>query len=179
MSHLDAARDGDEQALAHLDALHRLARHLTGRGPDAEDLVQETFARAFRGSARFTPGTDLRAWLFRILRNAFLDGWRRDLRSPIDPEAAVPDADGGAPAPGEAWLRGDAELEALRRVVGEELEAALAELPEAWRTVVLLDHEGLDDVEIAAVMACPQGTVRSRLSRARRALRARLADYRR
>jgi RNA polymerase sigma-70 factor (ECF subfamily) len=177
VSHLDAAGDGATEALVHLDALHRLARHLTGRGSDAEDLVQETFARALRGAARFTPGTDLRAWLFRILRNAFLDGWRREARGPIDPDAAPADG-AGAPA-GEAWLRGDAELEALRRVVGAELEAALAELPEAWRTVVLLDQEGLDDAEIAEVVACAPGTVKSRLSRARAALRARLAEYRR
>jgi RNA polymerase sigma-70 factor (ECF subfamily) len=156
-----------------------VARRLTRRPADAEDLVQETYARALRGAARFTPGTDLRAWLFRVLRNAFLDGRRREARGlPIDGDAD-PDL---APQPGaaaEGWLRGDAELERLRRVVGEEIEEALRALPEDARTVVLLDLEGLGEAEIAEVMGCAPGTVKSRLHRARAALRARLAEYRR
>jgi RNA polymerase sigma-70 factor, ECF subfamily len=166
--------------LAHLDALHRLARHLTASPPDAEDLVQETYVRALRGAARFRPGTDLRAWLFRILRNAFLDGRRREERSPVD-AAGEPSQAAEAPAAAGAGelLRGDAELERLRRVVGEEIEAALRTLSEDARTVVLLDVEGLSEAEIAEVMGCPAGTVKSRLFRARLALRERLAEYRR
>jgi RNA polymerase sigma-70 factor (ECF subfamily) len=161
--------------LAHLDALHRLARSLTRSAADAEDLVQETYARAFRGGAGFTPGSNLRAWLFRILRNAFLDVRRREGRAPVE-LAAEEQAD---PAAAEGWLRGDGELERLRRVVGEEIEAALRTLSEDGRTVVLLDLEGLDEAEIAEVMGCAPGTVKSRLHRARAALRERLADYRR
>ncbi len=164
--------------LAHLDALHRLAHHLTSSAADAEDLVQETYARAFRGAARFEPGTDLRAWLFRILRNTFLDGRRREERSPLDLDAelaAATESLGGGREDG--WLRGDAELERLRRVVGEEIEAALRTLSEDARTAVLLDLEGLSEAEMAEVMGCPPGTVKSRLSRARLALRERLAEY--
>jgi len=167
-----------DDPLDHLDALHRLARHLTASPPDAEDLVQETYARAFRGAAGFRPGSDLRAWLFRILRNAFLDARRREERSPVDPSVELaPAAEAPTAAGGEGLLRGDAELERLRRVVGEEIEAALRTLSEDARTVVLLDVEGLSEAEIAEVMDCPQGTVKSRLSRARLALRARLAEY--
>ena len=170
-------RAGDP--VAFLDALYRVARRLTRRPADAEDLVQETYARAFRGAAGFTPGTDLRAWLFRVLRNAFIDGRRREGRNvPIDGEAD-PDAALEVPASGDGWLRGDAELERLRRVVGEEIEEALRALPEEARTVVLLDLEGLTEAEIAEVMGCAPGTVKSRLHRARCALRGRLAEYRR
>jgi RNA polymerase sigma-70 factor (ECF subfamily) len=165
--------------LAHMDALYRLARSLTRSAADAEDLVQETYVRAFRGGAGFTPGSNLRAWLFRILRNAFLDLRRREGRAPVGP-AAEEQAEGlSDPAAAEGWLRGDAELERLRRVVGEEIEAALRTLSEDGRTVVLLDLEGLDEAEIAQVMGCAPGTVKSRLHRARAALRERLADYRR
>jgi len=165
-----------DDPLAHLDALHRLARHLTPSPADAEDLVQETYVRAFRGVAGFRPGSDLRAWLFRILRNAFLDARRREERSPVDLSVELA-ADAPTAAAGEGLLRGDAELERLRKVVGEEIEAALRTLSEDGRTVVLLDAEGLSEAEIAEVMDCPQGTVKSRLSRARMALRGRLAEY--
>lgn len=169
----------DADPLAHLDALHRLARHLTHSATDAEDLVQETYARAFRGAAGFTPGTQLRAWLFRILRNAFLDLRRREGRMPVDPAGEDEVLNRPDPAAAEGWLRGDAELERLRRVVGEEIEAALRSLSEDARTVVLLDLEGLGEAEIAEVMNCAPGTVKSRLFRARAVLRERLADYRR
>ncbi len=166
----------DADPLAHLDALYRLARQLARSAADAEDLVQETYARAFRGAAGFAPGSNRRAWLFRILRNAFLDLRRRERRMPVGP--APDEVDAPDPAAAEGWLRGDAELERLRRVVGEEIEAALRTLSEDGRTVVLLDLEGLSEVEIAEVMGCAPGTVKSRLSRARAALRELLADYR-
>ncbi len=161
-----------EQALAHADALYNLARHLARDPADAEDLVQETFARAFAG--RFEPGTNLRAWLFRILRNAFLDRARRERRAPAAGEAG--DVAGDAAADGPS-LRDDRELEAMRRIVGEEIEAALQQLPEEARTTVLLDLEGFTEAESALVLGCAPGTVKSRLSRARAALRARLAVY--
>jgi RNA polymerase sigma-70 factor (ECF subfamily) len=166
-------------ALEHADALHRLARYLVRDPAEAEDLVQETYLRAFRGWARRAPERDLRAWLCRILRNAFLDRARAERRHPteVEPEESAPGpADlGGA----DGWLRGDQELERLRGLVGEEIEAALRSLGEAARTIVLLDLEGLSEAELAVALACPAGTVKSRLFRARAALRARLAEYRR
>jgi RNA polymerase sigma-70 factor (ECF subfamily) len=164
------------EALAYADALHNLARYLTGKESDAEDLVQETYMRALRAADQFTPGTDLKAWLFRILRNTFVSMYRRQRHNPtvggldtVEPMVpAVAD---------ETWLRDDMELDRLRKLVGEEIEAALMSLSEEGRTVVLLDLEGLTEGQAAEVLGCPVGTVKSRLSRARRALRERLKDY--
>jgi RNA polymerase sigma-70 factor (ECF subfamily) len=166
--------DGD--VLVHADALYRLARHLSRTGADAEDLVQETYARAFRAMERLPAGSDVRAWLFRILRNASIDLERRARRSPIDAADAEALEDGTAAPDGE-WLRGDVELDRMRGIVAADIEAALGTLGEDARTLILLDLEGLTEAELCQVMGCPPGTVKSRLSRARAALRERLADY--
>lgn len=164
------------EALAYADTLYNLARYLTGNQTDAEDLVQETYARALKGAGQFTPGTNLKAWLFRILRNTFVSLYRRQRH---DPTVGGLDTvgDGALAAAPEEWLRDDVELDRLRKVVGEEIEQALMTLSEEARTVVLLDLEGLTEVEVAEVVGCPVGTVKSRLARARAALRRRLRDY--
>jgi RNA polymerase sigma-70 factor (ECF subfamily) len=171
----DPAQALGREAMAHADALYNLARHLTGRDEDAEDLVQDTLARALGAADRFVAGTNLKAWLFRILRNAFLDGARRRRHAPVR-DGRDPDEEADT-APIHGALRGDAELERLRTVVGEEIEEALMTLSEEGRTVVLLDLEGLSEAEIADVVRCAPGTVKSRLFRARAALRERLHDY--
>ena len=164
------------EALAYADALHNLARYLTRSESDAEDLVQETYVRALRASAQFAPGTNLKAWLFKILRNAYFSRYRSEQRSPLDAGgddvAAVAEAaqDGTSP-------RDDFSLEQTRRLVGKDIEAALHTLTEDARTVILLDLEGLVESEMALVLGCAAGTVKSRLSRARAALREKLADY--
>ncbi|MBI3637876.1 MAG: sigma-70 family RNA polymerase sigma factor [Candidatus Rokubacteria bacterium] len=175
----DDARGVDalgREALAYADALHNLARYLTGNEADADDLVQETYARALRGIAQFRPGTNLKAWLFAILRNTFVSIYRRQRNNPT-----VGGLDTVTPlfaAPNEAeWLRDDLELDRLRKVVGEEIERAMMQLTDDARTVILLDLEGFTEVEAADVLGCPVGTVKSRLSRARAALRRSLKDY--
>jgi RNA polymerase sigma-70 factor (ECF subfamily) len=161
--------------LEHTDALYRVARNLTGRDEDAEDLVQDTFARALGAPTQFTPGTNLRAWLFRILRNLHVDLYRRARTNPVRPNAE--DAETDIAVSPEDPLRGDEELDRLRAVVAEDIQAAIASLSVDARTVILLDVEGLTETELAAVMGCTVGTVKSRLSRARAALRVKLRDY--
>jgi RNA polymerase sigma-70 factor (ECF subfamily) len=171
-----AAWSGAE-ALAHADRLYNLGRRLTGNDADAEELVQETYVRALAGARTFTGG-NLKAWLFKILRNTFIDMRRRSRTVPVAGIAELADADAHPAAGDEAeLLRDDLELERLRRLVGEEIEAALASLSEDARTIVLLDVEGLSESEVADVLGCPVGTVKSRLSRARALLRQTLRDY--
>ena len=160
-----------EEALAHADALYNLARWLTGADGDAEDLVQETFARALAAQHQFD-GRHLKAWLFQILRNAFVDWHRRRKR-----EGARP-LDDGLDGPIDAdRLHGELEPGQLQKLVARELEAALMTLSEDARTVILLDLEGMTETEVAQILGCPVGTVKSRLARARLLLRRRLKDH--
>ena len=167
----------DSEALIHLDALYNLARWLTRDAAAAEDLVQETFLKALRASHQFRPGTNLRAWLFQILRNTFLTVKRRERQAPELREPEVLDglaktSTGGA---GEARWAGSAD-----RTARLDLQSALTQLPEEYRSVVLLaDLEDFTMGEIAGIMDCPVGTVKSRLFRARGMLRELLRDYRR
>lgn len=169
VSSLDAVRQG---ALEHADALYDFARKLTRSPGLAEDLVQETFVRALSSAAQFSVGTNLKAWLFRILRNAQIDRLRR-----AGVVAYVADAAEHTAAESSEPLRGDLELEALRRLVAGDIEAALATLSNDARALVLLDLEGFGEAELAEILGCATGTVKSRLSRARAALRERLQEY--
>ena len=164
------------EALAYVDSLHNLARYLTGNAADAEDLVQETYVRALRSANQFVPGTNLKAWLFRILRNTHISMYRRRRSDPTVGGLDTVDPDTQGPAD-EAWLLGDLDLDRLRSLVAHEIEEALMRLSEDARAVVLLDLEGLTEVEVAGIMGCAVGTVKSRLARARATLRQLLADY--
>jgi RNA polymerase sigma-70 factor (ECF subfamily) len=156
------------EALAHADGLYNFARWLCGDATEAEDLVQETYVRALASAHQFQPGTRLRAWLFRVLRNAFLDRRRRAMPEPNGEEADDLPVDVSADELGQ---------EQVRRLVAADVAAAVRELPETFRTVVLLDMEGFTEPECAQVLGCAEGTVKSRLSRARARLRSQLAAY--
>jgi RNA polymerase sigma-70 factor (ECF subfamily) len=159
------------EALAHADALYNHARRLTRNDADADELVQETYLRALAGAHTFVAG-NLKAWLFRIQQNTFIDLRRRGRHQPALSELDV--VDGAADA---VALRDDFELERLRRLVAGDIEAALAALSDEARAIVLLDVEGFTESEVAEVLGCALGTVKSRLSRARALLREKLKDY--
>jgi RNA polymerase sigma factor (sigma-70 family) len=164
------------EVLHHVDALHHFATYLTRDAVAAEDLVQETFARALSAQGKFARGTNSKAWLFRILRNAFIDSCRRNRNNPARRGLDATDASDEDLRDLDR-LRGDIEIDRLRGLVAADIEAALAELSADGRMVVLMDLEGFTESEIAGVMDCPAGTIKSRLSRARSVLRERLKDY--
>jgi RNA polymerase sigma-70 factor (ECF subfamily) len=155
-----------QAALSHIDSLYGTALRLTRRAPDAEDLVQDTYLKAFRSAHQFEAGTNLKAWLFTILHNTFRNVRRHDGRNPVDVdsdavERAVSDAP-GSQSPEEILTR--ATLDA-------DLQGALDALPDAFREAVWLrDVEELSYAEMATVLDVPIGTVMSRISRGRRAL---------
>lgn len=169
----------ETEALSFLDALYRTALRMTRSEADAEDLVQETYIRAFRFRDQFTPGTNLKAWLFRILTNTFINSYRRRRSQPeftelddVDEFSLYRRMSGGAGATASR----DPETEFLATVVDTEVKDALAELPEKFRSVVLLDVEGFSYKEIAEMLGIPIGTVMSRLHRGRKFLQKRLYD---
>ena len=153
-------------ALSHLDSLYGLALRLTRRAADAEDLVQDTYLKAFRSAHQFEAGTNLKAWLFTILHNTFRNNRRHDGRNPVDVDSeAVERAAGEGPA--------DESPEQIlsRQTLDADLQAALDALPDGFRQAVWLrDVEELSYAEIARVLDVPIGTVMSRISRGRRAL---------
>ena len=154
------------EALAYIDSLYRTALRLTRDSADAEDLVQETYLKAFRAAGQFEPGTNLRAWLFTILHNTIRNRARDRSREPmvIDSEAVERAAD----TPG---LAETPESLLLDRTLDSDLQAAVDALPEAFRqTIWLRDVEEFSYAEIAEMLAIPVGTVMSRISRGRRTL---------
>jgi RNA polymerase sigma-70 factor, ECF subfamily len=169
----DKVREFETVALVHLDALFRSALRLTQNRAEAEDIVQDTWLCAFRSFHRFDPGTNCRAWLFTILRNAFLTRRRRVNQEAVGESAVSEDAWQSATDPDAPITHPEDAL--LRSVVHGDVDRALRELPLAHREIVILaDLEGLTYREIAQVVGCPIGTVMSRLSRGRAQLRGRL-----
>jgi len=161
----------EREALACLDSLYGAGLRLTRNPADAEDLVQDTYLKAFRAAHQFRPGTNLKAWLFTILHNTFLNRRRRAGKEPMAVEAEeierlASDLPGGSPTP---------EQLLLRETLDADLQAALDGLPDTFRQAVWLrDVEEFSYAEIAAMLDVPIGTVMSRISRGRRLLYERL-----
>jgi RNA polymerase sigma-70 factor, ECF subfamily len=161
----------EQMVTAHLDALYRTALRLTGRPHDAEDLVQETYLRAWRSLHTYRPGTNPKAWLFRILHNARIDLYRASTRV----VQTVDEIEGQDPA---FVVNETPESLVLAGVMDAEVRQALMDIPEVFRAcVILADLEGFSYQEIADILGIPRGTVMSRLFRGRRAMRKLLTRY--
>jgi RNA polymerase sigma-70 factor (ECF subfamily) len=168
-----------DEALTHLDAMYGVACKLTRNPTEAEDLVQDAFLKAMRARDQFHAGTNLKAWLFRILTNTFINKYRRGglERSVLDGPDADPLADGWVSASTMRQLR-DPETLALMPLVEQEIQRALDALPAEFRlAVVLCDVEEFSYEEIAQIMGCPIGTVMSRLHRGRKLLQRTLYNH--
>lgn len=164
----------EREALVHLDTLYRVALRLAGNAADADDLVQETMLRAYRSWDQFTLGTNAKGWLLTILRNLFINEYRRRSRHPetVDLDTIEPFA------VFDEIQEDDPQGAFFDRIVDDEVLRAVDQLPEAFREAVMLsDVEGLSYEEIARVLDVPVGTVKSRLYRGRRMLQAKLYQY--
>jgi RNA polymerase sigma-70 factor, ECF subfamily len=165
------------EALPHLDALYNFALRMTTDPDDADDLVQETFLKAYRFFDKFEKGTNCKAWLFRIMKNSFINIYRKTSKEPdkvdyddVEEFYHVIRAESTDP--------NDLQEKLFSNVLDDDVTRALESLPEEFRTVVILcDIEGFTYEEISDFVECPIGTVRSRLHRGRKMLRAKLLDY--
>ncbi|MBY5959898.1 sigma-70 family RNA polymerase sigma factor [Membranicola marinus] len=167
----------EEELLPNIDALHTFAYHLSFNDDDAKDLVQESFLKAYRALDSYEPGTNAKAWLFKILKNAYINEYRKKVRRPtkVDYEDYIGYQDREDQASIEFL---DLREEIFDNLIGDEVTSAVNSLPVDFRAVILLcDVEGFTYEEISRIIDIPIGTVRSRLHRARNMLKEKLASY--
>ncbi len=166
----------EHEALAHIDLLYRLGMRLTGNAADADDLVQETYLRAYRFWDRYDQGTNIRAWLSRILKNSFISSYRKESKErDVVEYSEMTNTESANHGDSEA---NDLQESMFNNLLDDDVSSAVSGLDEEFRTAVILcDIEGLTYEEIADFLGCPVGTVRSRLHRGRKILHSKLYDY--
>lgn len=170
-------REFEEEAIPHMDVLYNFALRTTGNEDDARDLLQETYLKAYRFWDKYEKGTNIRAWLFRIMKNSYINRYRKETKEP-----ATVDYDDVEnfynSIRAESTDPNDLQEKLFGNLLGDEVSKALASLPDDFRTVVILcDIEGMMYEEIAQFLDIPIGTVRSRLHRGRKLLQQRLFEY--
>jgi RNA polymerase sigma-70 factor (ECF subfamily) len=175
---LEKRKSFEREALPHMDALYRTALRMTKNENDAEDLVQETFAKAYRFWDKFEKGTNARAWLFKIMTNIFINEYRSKSRAPVS--VNVDDIDDNF-LYGQLAVAGpaeDPERQFFAKIFDDDVKKAIEELPDDFRMVVVLSFlEGFSYQEIAEICDLQLGTVKSRLHRGRKLLQKKLFDY--
>jgi len=168
----------ERDAMQYTSQLYAAALRYTKNQHNAQDLVQDTYAKAFTSFHQFEPGTNLKAWLYRILTTTFINTYRKDQRRPLISDGEVEDWQLAASASHTSDQGKSAEDEVLENLPDGEVKRALQEIPEEFRLAVFYaDVEGYSYKEIADILGIPSGTVMSRLHRGRKLLRAMLMDY--
>jgi RNA polymerase sigma-70 factor (ECF subfamily) len=168
----------ERDALAFTDQLYAAALRYTKNPEDARDLLQDTYLKAFTSFHQCEEGTNLRAWLYRVLTTTFINSYRKGQRQPQIAQGELEDWQVGKAQSHTSDLGKSAEVEALEKLPDSDIKRALQEIPEDFRMVVYLaDVEGFSYKEIAEIVGAPAGTVMSRLHRGRKQLREKLADY--
>ena len=173
------SKEFESTVLEHVDLLYAVALRLTRNPADAEDLTQNTFVKALRFHDKFKEGTYIKAWLLTILRNTFINEYRRKARRPMEVElSGIEQAPDASPDPDIQYSPGENRREDLLELVDDPVRHAVEALPSDFReAVIMADLEDMSYKEIADIMQCPLGTVMSRLYRGRKLLREALEDY--
>lgn len=170
-------KEFEREALPHMDLLYNFALRMTNNPADADDLVQDTYLKAFRFWDKYEQGTNIRAWLFRIMKNSYINVYRKESKEPdtVDYDDVK---DFYNTIKDDTVDSNDLQESVFGNLLDDEVARAVADLPEDFRTVVILcDIEGLPYEEIAEFVDTPLGTVRSRLHRGRKLLRSKLVEY--
>lgn len=168
----------ERDAMVFTNQLYAAALRYTKNPDDAKDLVQDTYLKAFTSFHQFEPGTNLKAWLYRVLTTTFINSYRKGQRQPLRADNEIEDWQLAKSASHTSDQGKSAEVEALEKMPDSDIKRALQEIPEDFRIAVYLtDVEGFSYKEVAEIVGVPTGTVMSRLHRGRKALRLLLADY--
>jgi len=168
----------DKEFMPHIDSMYNFAFRLTNDEDDANDLVQDTYLKAFRFINSFERGTNAKAWLFRILKNSFINDYRKKSKEPSKVDYQDVETTYNSVEDAEIDATTDLRTETVQDMIGDEVANALNSLPVDFRTVIILcDIEGFTYEEMAKILDIPIGTVRSRLHRARNLLKEKLKSY--